>query len=153
MKIKLLTCALLATLLSCNEKKDTKEVSATPSLTGTWKLVSGKVITKGDTVSTFPVPNQEMIKIFNEDTFAFFKHDTNGAKGDSAVFDAGSGSYTLKEDDYSEHLEYCNYRGWENRDFKFKLRMHGDTIIQTGIEKIDSLNINQEIVEVYVRKK
>jgi len=26
-------------------------------------------------------------------------------------------------------------------------------LIQTGIEKIDSLNINQEIIEIYVKKK
>jgi hypothetical protein len=144
---------LLSVLISCNEKTDNKETATSSSLAGTWKLVSSKIITKGDTVATFPIKNQEMIKIFNDDTFAFFKHDTNGAKGDLAVFEAGSGSYTLKDEDYAEHLEYCNYRGWENRDFKFKLRMHNDSLIQTGIEKIDSLNINQEIVEVYVRKK
>lgn len=153
MKIKLLVAAILFTLIGCDKKADSTEEVATPSIVGTWKLVSGKIITKGDTLVTFPVRNQEMIKIFNDNTFAFFKHDTNRAKGDSAVFDAGSGSYTWKGEDYTEHLEFCNYRGWENRDFKFRLRMRNDSLIQTGIEKIDSLNINQEIVEVYVRRK
>jgi hypothetical protein len=129
MKIKLLAAAFICTLLGCD-----------------------KVITKGDTAVTFPIRNQEMIKIFNDHSFAFFKHDTNKAKGDSAVFDAGGGSYTLRGEDYAEHLEFCNYRGWENRDFNFKLRMRNDSLIQTGIEKIDSLNINQEIVEIYIRK-
>ena len=153
MKIKLLAAAILFTLIGCEKKADSTQDLATPSIAGTWKLVSGKIITKGDTLVTFPVKNQEMIKIFNDNTFAFFKHDTNKAKGDSAVFDAGGGSYTLRGEDYAEHLEFCNYRGWENRDFNFKLRMRNDSLVQTGIEKIDSLNINQQIVEVYVRRK
>ncbi|MCF2446812.1 lipocalin family protein [Dyadobacter sp. CY345] len=150
MKIKLLSAIILIAGFSC-EQKNATEKDSSPIL-GTWKLVSSKVIMGKDTTLTFPIQNQEMIKIFNEDTFAFFKHDTNGAKGDSAVFDAGSGTYKLNGQDYSEHLEYCNYRGWENRDFSFKLRLSNDTLIQTGIEKIDSLNINQEIVEIYVRR-
>lgn len=152
MRITLLASALAIGLISCNEKTDTKVVTA-PSISGTWSLVSSKVITKGDTVSTFPVKGQEMIKIFNDNTFAFFKHDLNGGKGEAAIFDSGAGTYELKDGDYSEHLAYCNYRDWENRDFKFKLRVQNDSLIQTGIEKIDSLNVNQEIVEIYVRKK
>lgn len=152
MRISLLASALAIGLISCNEKTETKVVTA-PSIAGTWSLVSSKVITKGDTVSTFPVKGQEMIKIFNDNTFAFFKHDLNGGKGEAAIFDSGAGTYELKDGDYSEHLAYCNYRDWENRDFKFKLHVQKDSLIQTGIEKIDSLNINQEIVEIYVRKK
>lgn len=151
MKIKLHAAIVLISCLSCEQKNTAEENSLSP-IVGTWKLVSSKVITGKDTILTFPIHNQEMIKIFNEDTFAFFKHDTNGGKGDSAVFDAGSGTYKLNGQDYSEHLEYCNYRGWENRDFSFKLRLRNDTLIQTGFEKIDSLNINQEIVEVYVKR-
>lgn len=152
MKMKLLSLILIAALFSCDKKTDTSEIPAASSISGTWKLVSSKIITKGDTAITFPVKNQEMIKIFNDNTFAFFKHDTHGAKGDSAVFEAGSGTYELKNEDYSEHLEYCNYRGWENRNFKFKLQLRNDSLIQTGIEKIDSLNIDQEIVEIYVKR-
>ena len=152
MKITVLATVVVFGLISCTEKTETK-VESTSSIAGTWSLVSSKVITKGDTVSTFPVKGQEMIKIFNDDTFAFFKHDLSGGKGEAAIFDAGAGTYTLKDGDYSEHLAYCNYRDWENRDFQFKLRVQNDSLIQTGIEKIDSLNINQEIVEIYVKKK
>ncbi|MCF0056099.1 hypothetical protein [Dyadobacter sp. CY356] len=152
MKITFLAAALVVSLISCNEKKDTK-TETEPSIAGTWSLASSRVITKGDTVLTFPVKGQEMIKIFNDNTFAFFKHDLNGGKGEAAIFDSGAGTYELKNGDYSEHLAYCNYRDWENRDFKFKLDVKKDSLIQTGIEKIDSLNINQEIVEIYVRKK
>jgi len=152
MRMKVISALIIIALISCNQKNSSLQNSPAPIL-GTWKLVSSKIITGKDTTATFPVRNQEMIKIFNEDTFAFFKHDTNGAKGDSAVFDAGAGTYKLNGQDYSEHLDYCNYRGWENKDFSFKLRISNDTLIQTGIEKIDSLNINQEIIEIYVKRR
>ena len=152
MKIKLVTALLAIAFTSCEQKDNSYENKASP-ISGTWKLVSARTITKTDTIVTFPVKNQEMIKIFNNDTFAFFKHNTDGLTGDSAVFDAGSGSYKLEGDRYSEHLEYCNYRGWENRDFSFNLRISNDSLIQTGIEKIDSLHVDQQITEIYVRRK
>ena len=149
MKSKFYTLALLTICAACGEKNND---TTSPSIVGTWALSSSKVITKNDTLVTFPVKNQEMIKMFTASHFTFMKHDINQGKGDTAVFDAGGGTYTLKGEEYSEHLQYCNYRDWENRDFHFKLRLKGDTLIQTGIEKIDSLGIDQEILEVYVRK-
>ncbi|SEJ38450.1 hypothetical protein SAMN04487995_4384 [Dyadobacter koreensis] len=143
---------LIIALISCKQSDNSQRDTSSPIL-GTWKLISSKIIADEDTTVTFPIKNQEMIKIFNKDTFAFFKQDTNASKGDSAVFDAGAGTYKLNGEDYSEHLEYCNYRGWENKDFNFKLRIANDTLVQTGIEKIDSLNVNQEIIEIYVRRK
>ncbi|QRQ99516.1 lipocalin-like domain-containing protein [Dyadobacter sandarakinus] len=144
--------ALLALTASCNSKPETGTTSQPQTLAGTWFLHSSQIIEKGDTVDTFPVKDEEMIKTFTDTHFTFMKHDTRQGKGDSAVFSAGAGTYTLKGEDYTEKLQYCNYREWENHDFQFKLRMHGDTIIQTGEEKIDSLGINREIREVYVRK-
>jgi hypothetical protein len=150
MKNRIPLLFLIVASLGCNEKPAS---TTSNSITGTWKLASSKIISKGDTTITFPVANQEMIKMFTEREFAFFKHNTNHTSKDSAVFDAGSGTYTLNGENYSEHLTYCNYREWENRDFHFNLRMHNDTLIQTGIEKIDSLNIDQEILEIYVKKR
>lgn len=152
MKIPLLLFSLV-TLSACGDKKSSGNTSETPSIVGSWTLVASKIITKGDTVETYPVPNQEMIKMFTDKDFAFFKHDINKAVKDSAVFSAGSGTYTLEGEKYSEHLAYCNYREWENHDFHFNLKLKNDSLIQTGIEKIDSLGIDQEIVEIYVRKK
>ncbi|MCE7066117.1 hypothetical protein [Dyadobacter sp. CY326] len=153
MKSTLLFVAMISVFVACSDKKENVEKPSASSIVGTWALSSSKVIRKKDTLITFPVKNQEMIKMFTETHFTFMKHDTKQGKGDSTVFDAGAGTYELKGDDYSEHLQYCNYRDWENRDFHFKLRINGDTLIQTGIEKIDSLGIDQEILEVYVRKK
>ncbi|GEP89076.1 hypothetical protein SAMN05660909_04550 [Chitinophaga terrae (ex Kim and Jung 2007)] len=120
-------------------------------LAGTWKLVSSKTISKGTTKYTFPVANQEMIKVFTNTQFSFFKHDLSKGKGENSVFDAGSGTYTLNGNVYKEHLAYCSAREWENQDFSFTLTIKGDTLIQKGIEKIESLGVNHEIVETYVR--
>lgn len=146
-----LFAALIAISTACSDQKDATETA--PSIIGTWSLSSSRIITKGDTLVTFPVEGQEMIKIFNDQHFAFFKHDVDQGKGDSAVFVAGAGIYELDGEKYTERLQYCNYREWENRDFHFTLKIENDTLIQSGIEKIDSLNVNQEILEIYVKKK
>jgi hypothetical protein len=150
--MKLLKLIILSavTLASCSGQPKAKKTSE-QSINGTWKLVSAKVITKGDTLNTFPVENQEMIKEFNDTHFSFFKHDVNKGKGKGAIFDAGSGTYTLNGDKYEEHLQYCSYRDWENLKFSFTLKISNDTLVQRGIEKIDSLNVNHEIVETYVK--
>ena len=146
----LITLSALA-LTSCTGQPETAKKASEQSINGTWKLVSAKIITKGDTVNTFPVENQEMIKEFNDTHFSFFKHDINKGKGKGAIFDAGSGTYTLTGNKYEEHLQYCSYRDWENLKFSFTLKRTNDTLVQSGIEKIDSLNVNHEIVETYVR--
>ncbi|ATP58720.1 hypothetical protein CPT03_20750 [Pedobacter ginsengisoli] len=151
MKLLKLIALSAITLASCSPKPDAKKSAPAQSINGTWKLVSAKVITKGDTLSTFPVENQEMIKEFNGTHFAFFKHDISKGKGKEATFDAGSGTYTLNGDKYEEHLQYCSFRDWENLKFSFTVKISNDTLVQRGIEKIDSLNVNHEIVETYVR--
>lgn len=153
MKRILLSLAIAAVLFQCHPKTETPELLATSNIIGTWRLQSSLIIEKGDTTATFPVKDQEMIKQITDTHFSFMKHDTNQGKGDTAVFDAGAGTYTLKGDDYTENLQYCNYREWENHAFKFKLRIQGDTLVQTGFEKIDSLGVDREIREVYVKIK
>lgn len=151
MKYLPLIAITMASLISCNPKKEPSTAAATSPLTGTWKLISAKSIKNKDTVTTAPVAGQETIKMFNDSYFAFFTHDLKHGADSPAVFGSGSGTYTLVNDVYSEHLEYCSYREWEDKDFSFTMQIKKDTIIQNGIEKIDSLNINHEIVETYVR--
>ncbi|SHN39801.1 hypothetical protein [Chitinophaga sp. CF418] len=143
--------AIAISLLSCSQQKESSTTASASPLTGTWKLISAKSIQNKDTTITAPVAGQETIKIFNDSYFAFFTHDLNHGADSTAVYGSGSGTYTLVKDVYSEHLEYCSYRGWEDKDFSFVLQIRQDTIIQSGIEKIDSLNINHEIVETYVK--
>ena len=142
----------IITFISCNDKAPAKQEPLNPQITGTWELVSSKTIEKEDTTITFPEKDVQMIKILNNTHFAFFKHDT-GKRKSPPVFVSGSGTYSLSGENYKEHLEYCNYREWENHDFDFKLSFRNDTLIQQGFEKIDSLNINREIIEIYIKKK
>lgn len=147
--------AMAVTLLTSCDNKTASPAPATAEkspVSGTWKLISAKRIEKGDTTITGPVEGQETIKIFNDSYFAFFTHDLkHGADTAHAAYGSGSGTYTLVGDTYSEHLEYCNARGWEDLNFSFKLTHGNDTIVQTGVEKIDSLGIDHVIVETYVR--
>ena len=154
MKIKLLFAALLA-LTACKQPAAETTIADVPvaPVVGTWKLICAVPVTKGDTVVTYPEKGQEdeMIKVINGDHFAFFKHDLK--KGGKATFDSGAGTYTFKGDVYTENLQYCNYRDWEGHSFDFKVSFKGDTLQQKGIEKIDSLKINHEIVETYLKIK
>ncbi len=87
-------------LLSCNSKnhKESSESTTVP-IQGTWKLLSGTIIEKGDTSVTDYTKNTSFIKIINATHFAFLNHDLNKGKVlASAVFSAGGGTYTLDGD-------------------------------------------------------
>ena len=49
----------------------------------------------------------------------------------------------------NEHLEYCSAREWEGNDFTFTITIKDDTLIQSGIEKIESAGINRVNIEKY----
>ena len=153
MKAQLLPAIMALTFVSCNAPGSSSKNTAAERVIGSWKLVSNKMITAGDTVIAFPEKGKDeiMIKLFNETHFSFFRHDQKQGKITAPVYDSGAGSYTLSGTAYTEHLEYCNYREWENHDFSFQLTIHNDTLVQSGIEKIDSLKVNREIIETYVR--
>jgi hypothetical protein len=118
-------------------------------LNGTWQLVSGMTITGKDTA--FYPTDFRMIKIINDTHFAFLRHDKNPPKDSSNHFDAGGGKYTLSGNQYTEHLDYYSDRNWEGKPFTFTLELRSDTLIQTGIEKVDAAHIDHKIIERYVR--
>ncbi|HUB60049.1 MAG TPA: hypothetical protein VL978_05080 [Puia sp.] len=118
-------------------------------LNGTWQLVSGITITGKDTVPY--AGDFKMIKIINDTHFAFLRHDKNPPKDSSNHFDAGGGLYTLSGNQYTEHLDYYADRNWEGKPFTFTVELHNDTLIQTGIEKVDAAHIDHIIIEKYVR--
>lgn len=141
---------ILSCLMSC--QKETH--SDTPkSMVGTWKLITGITIEKGDTLVTDYTKNISFIKIINESHFAFLQHDLNKGKDSTAVFSSGGGSYSLKDSIYSEHLEYCSAREWENNDFNFTVTLKNDTLTQQGIEKVESAGVNRVNIEKYVKVK
>lgn len=151
MKPILTLLLLLSTLISCTQKPAAK--SAQEPITGTWKLLSGTLIEKGDTVVTDYTEKQSFIKIINDTHFAFLLHDLKNGKDTAVVYSSGGGKYTLKDSCYTEHLEYSSDRNWEGHDFTFTIRIKNDTLVQQGIEKIDSLGINRLNMEKYVRLK
>jgi len=124
---------------------------------GSWQLVS-KTTTIRDSVTYSNLEGQKTIKILNEDHFAFFTHEVKTNPQDTTEkvapqFVSGAGSFTLNGRVYAEYLEYCNYREWENNKFEFDLEVKGDSLIQSGVEEIKELKINQTIVEKYIRIK
>lgn len=149
MRITCLTCCLLF-LLSCSNQKITTEDKAM-SMVGTWKLISGTLIEKGDTVVTDYTKGLSFIKIINDSHFSFLLHDLSQGKDSAAIFSAGGGRYTLRDSAYTESLEYCSDRKWEGQEFHFTISIQHDTLIQRGIEKIDSIGVNRLNIEKYVR--
>lgn len=141
--------AISSLIISC--KTESKQDSS--SINGTWKLISGTLIEKGDTTFTDYTKGKNAIKIINDTHFSFLNHDLNKGKDSTASFGAGGGKYTLVGNKYTEFLEYCNAREWENNKFEFTITVKNDTLIQTGIEKIDSIGVNRLNIEKYVKVK
>jgi hypothetical protein len=154
MKNKAGLALIFTTLMSCagNVKNDLPVQSPT-AIAGTWRLLQGTVIEKGDTIVTDHTKNTSFIKIINDTHFAFLQHDLNKGKDSVPVFVSGGGSYSLKDSLYTEHLEYCSAREWEGNDFKFAVAIQNDTLIQQGIEKVESAGVNRINIEKYVRVK
>lgn len=136
-------------IAACTEspKKD-PQISGEVSLKGTWKLLTGTLIEKGDTVVTDYTTDKSFIKIINDSHFAFLSHTL---RKDTTDFSAGGGTYTLNGNNYTEHLEYCSAKEWEGHDFSFTVTITGDTLIQSGVEKIEAQGINRINTERYIR--
>jgi hypothetical protein len=154
MKLRII-CALLVVLtLSCDSYKNTNPGEQESSqLEGTWQLVSGTIIENGDTTVTAYSGDQSMIKVINATHFAFLNHDLKKGKDSTAVFGAGGGVYTLEGNQYTEYLEYCNAREWEGNTFQFTVNIQGDTLTQSGTEKIENLGVERLNIEKYTRLK
>ena len=154
MRKQLAFAAVCFIILSCNSSIQNDETSQTTvPIAGTWKLLTGTLIEKGDTTITDYTTGREFIKIINDSHFAFLEHDLNKGKDSAAEFSSGGGDYTLKDSLYTEHLVYCNDRQWEGNEFHFTVTIKNDTLVQQGVEKIDSLGVNRINTERYVRVK
>ena len=150
--MKIIACFFTILFLACNTATQNNNTTQTSlPIQGTWKLLTGTLIEKGDTTITDYTKGKSFIKIINDTHFAFLTHNLN--KKDSSEFSAGGGAYTLHDSSYTEHLEYCNARQWEGNDFSFTITIHNDTLTQTGVEKIDSIGVNRLNTEKYVRLK
>lgn len=150
MNSKLLILLEFIFIISCSKTnlKDNKM-----QINGTWKLQEATLIEKGDTTITDFTKNISFIKIINDSHFAFLSHSIPFKKDSSSTYSSGGGTYTLTENIYTEHLEYCSDRAWENHDFKFTLTQKGDTLVQSGVEKIEKEGIDRLNIEKYIKLK
>ncbi len=150
MKIIIVPVIIAGILLSCQGKMNTSKPS---TVTGTWQLIKGTLIDKGDTIVTDYTNNISFIKIINDTHFAFLQHDLKRGQDSGAVFVAGGGRYSLSDSSYTEHLEYCSARNWEGNDFTFTISIKADTLIIRGVEKVEGAGVNRVNIEKYIRVK
>ena len=144
---------LTAVLAACTPAQKDASSQTSPDLIGTWKLISGTTIRGTDTTIVDYTVNQSFIKIINDTHFSFFRHDLNKGQDSTAVFAAGAGTYTLMGNTYTEQLEYFTLREWEGNQFEFTVSISQDTLIQTGVEKIVELGVDQTIIEKYIKMR
>lgn len=144
---------LIILCCACNQPgKQTKqaEQSTASKYTGTWQLLTGTLIEKGDTTVTDYTKDKEFIKIITPTHFSFLSHTL---RKDTTDFSAGGGRCILNGNNYSELLDFCNAKEWEGHRFDFTVSLQGDTLVQQGIEKIEAQKINRLNIERYVRVK
>ena len=154
MNVKTTLVLLSIILASCGaENKDNRSEQALKPIVGTWQLLSGTLIEKGDTTVTDYTKNVSFIKIINNSHFAFLQHDLKKGKDSAATFVAGGGPYTLTDSLYTEHLQYCSDRVWEGNDFSFTITIKCDTLTQQGVEKVQGAGVNRINIEKYVKLK
>lgn len=144
---------LAIVLFGCIAKTEKPTGTEPMPIIGTWQLLSGTLIEKGDTVVTDYTKDRSFIKIINATHFSFTQHDLNKGQGSNASFSAGAGTYTLKDSAYTEHLMYCSDRAWEGHDFSFTLSLQNDTLTQRGVEIVEASGVNRLNIEKYVRVK
>ncbi|WP_025143543.1 hypothetical protein [Pedobacter jeongneungensis] len=148
MRLNILMLFAVLSLLACANKNENKKDL---DIQGTWQLISATTIDKGKSETTDYSGKLKMIKLFNNSHFAFLKHSLDPK--DTTSFDAGGGTFILKGEDYTEHLEYYKNKNWEGKSFNFKLAIHQDTLIQKGVEKVEAAGVDRVIIEKYIRVK
>lgn len=150
MRLAIFTMALAFLMFSC-QKSEPQQTQTINPIEGTWQLISGTLIEKGDTAVTDYTKGRSMIKVINKTHFAFLNHDLNKGQDSTAAFVAGGGPYKLIGDQYTEYLTYCSDRQWEGNEFHFTVKVENDTLIQSGVEKIEDIGVDRMNIEKYVR--
>ena len=150
-----LFAALLFSIVitSCSPKQESIQQIENPGIQGTWQLITGTLIEKGDTTITEYTKDLSFIKIINDTHFAFLQHDIDKPTDSLQVYSSGGGKYELADSTYTEHLEYCSAREWENHDFEFTVVIKGDTLIQKGLEVVEETGVSRYNIEVYKKLK
>jgi len=138
-------CILIVSCVEINREAPVGLEKPPAEIEGTWKLVTAETIVNNDTTTTVFSGGVEGIKIIGQSHFSFFQHDLKHGTDSTARYSSGAGKYVLDGNRYTEFLEYCNARQWENHKFDFTVSVSSDTLIQTGIERIASLGVDRTI--------
>jgi uncharacterized protein YlbG (UPF0298 family) len=131
---------LLIIGVSCQNK------SPRNAIEGTWKLIYAET-KQGDSIQIKALSNTDFIKIINSSHFAFINQDYENIE----KFYSGGGTYTYQENQYVETLSYTSVELIRNHEFPFTVRIKGDTLIQTGIERVKGAGIKRELTEKYIK--
>ena len=146
MRILLALIVVTCFIMGCSDRKRDSSVKEENVIKGTWKLVYGD-IKEGDSIQIKDLTNTKFIKIINNSHFAFF----NQNKDSEEDFYGGAGTYTLIGSNYAEKLEFIGSKSIRGHEFSFIIEFKGDTLIQHGLEEVETANIKRYIVEKYVR--
>lgn len=152
--MRLFTASILLLFTACTTTpKEVKPPQVENPIIGTWQLLSSHTIVGKDTTFKDYTNGMKGIKMLNEDHFAFFSHDLNKGQDSTAAYGSGSGPYAYENGHYTEYLEFCSARQWEDHTFEFEVMVSGDTLVQEGREKLDDIGVDRIIRETYVRLK
>ena len=138
---------LLFFIVACNYTQVKKSSSLNKnSIIGTWKMIYAETI-ENDSLKVKELSNTSFIKIINKTHFSFFNQEYNSTKN----YYSGAGTYTLNKNNYTETLQYTTVAQIKNHQFSFLIELKGDTLIQSGIEKVEAAGINRKIIEKYLK--
>jgi len=148
MKKLLVISIITLVIISCCKEKEVIKAEENNSIVGTWKLVYAE-IKENDSLQIRDVSKSDFIKILNETHFSFLSQD----HADSKLFYGAGGTYTIKDDLYTETLLYTSSDDYRGHHFPFTVQVTKDSLIQQGKEETKDPNIKRYIVEKYIRIK
>ena len=132
---------------SC-KNQSTNESTSSNAIEGTWKMIYAE-IKENDSIKRKDLSNTSFVKLIGKNHFAFFNQENASAEN----FYSGGGTYSLQGENYTETLKFSANKAIRDHQFSFTVQIIGDTLIQSGIEKVPAANIDREIIEKYIKIK
>jgi hypothetical protein len=87
----------------------------------------------------------QQIKMISRTHVVWIRQDTS----QQDAYGYGGAKYTLDGDNYTEHWEICSIPEWLGKSFTFKMKVEGNTLIQSGAVPMKEMGIWDSDVEFY----
>ena len=129
-----------------NQEVKVSITSKSNNIEGTWKMIYAEMI-ENDSLKLKDLSNTTFIKIINNSHFSFFNQENDSNEN----FYGGAGTYRLEGSNYIETLNFTGVEAIKNHVFPFLIEIKGDTLIQSGIEKVEAAGIDRKIIEKYIK--